>query len=126
MYPSEPYRAGAQKRMAKARGMMPPNYVLIRDLAEENFIRPNQILRWIRKGYAERIICNGFAAIIPNDKIVELIDELVRQRNKPVMSDEEKENKYIDKDGCIFNWAGWLRAVKSPTYYTVDYNSISH
>ena len=120
------YIAGAKRRLEKARKMLPDGFVLVRDLAEENFLNPHQILKWVRELTIDKIIANGYSAIIPNDYLLKLISQSVERKNRPEPRSGVKAEKYINENGEIINFAEWMRNLDTPTSYVVNYNYDSH
>ena len=126
MYNSKGYIAGAKRRSEKARKMLPDGFVLVRDLAEENFLNPHQILKWVRELTIDKIIANGYSAIIPNEHLLRLIDKAVERRDRSKPRSGAKAEEFVNEKGEITSFAQWMRSLDAPTSYVVNYNYDSH
>ena len=69
----------------------------------------------------DKIIANGYSAIIPNDYLLKLISQSVERKNRPKPRSGAKAEKFVNKNGEINNFGKWMRNLDAPTSYACDY-----
>jgi len=111
----------AATRMRHVRENMPRGYILLVEAERKYNVSRQTITNWIRADKIEILKIYGVTAIKETREFRAKCKDAVKRRKEKKKPPDE--NRYINSKGEITNWTKWLRALRAPTLYAIEFDN---